>query len=944
MSFFARLFKRNEPKNLEAKIQSISRKSSDECLEIVARAKDVPPRVAAIRRLADSDTLLRLASQEESQQIETAARKRLGELLDSGQLTLEELTQKVKEEEHLFQICAFSRTAGSRLLESITDENLLLQLAQNAGTTQLRQLAAEKIESRVILEKLEKTARAKDKAVLKIARRKLQVFKNEIAEQTSRNRQIKLLCQQMEQLANRDPDSVFEIRCRQLEESWALLSGFADEQDAHRFALALSVCQGLLQKHAANIRDEQVQLQEVEHAQVGLQAALINLQLKLAELYQSAEPDPATGPADTAALKSAWQSALDSAASQGLDVRAYRQMGADLCNAIDALLQQLAAHGPLEQLSHSLLNADLDGGKLSHQTIKSMLGHARLLRDVPTPSIITETEKLLAEWRNHQHEHEDRSRQDIREIGELVRRGQWAVSRGFISRSNAILRDLEDKLSTAKDIPASVATKIESFRSAVKKLGDWQDFAVTPKKQTLIRQMEELVESKLRPLELSTRIQHLQQEWRNLSKGPRNNDDALWTQFHNAAEKAYEPCKLYFAEQASVREENAAKRTQLIEQLQRYHDAYDWGNANWPEVEKTLRMAREAWQSHWPVPRKLIKPLQQQFDEILENLFTFLHREYDRNKEKKKALVDRAELLAGTDNTYEAITEAKQLQSQWRTVGPCRRKDDQALWKKFRAHCDAIFERRQQESESSRQERNEARSQAELIIDQLENLLYLSGEAFLIAKTEIDELTRQFQEIGELPKEDSKRITQKFYAALDRIQAKTAQEKSDTKKQQWRQALVTAEALRHYELALSLEEDTEFLQEQAQRQLDAGVHWPVGVHDILQKRFERAAALTEEQRNESLKQLHELCIRSEIATDTPTPACDSGLRMSYQVGQLQVAMGQQRTDREVVMAEIIREWLAVPGIPDEEYQDLLARLDACWELKIAAPRSMTSTV
>ncbi len=944
MSFFARLFKRNEPKNLEAKIQSISRKSSDECLEIVAKAKDIPPRVAAIRRLADSDTLLRLASQDESQQIETAARKRLGELLDQGQLTLEGLTEKVQEEEQLFQICAFSRTAGPRLLESITDENLLLQLAQNAGTTQLRQLAAEKIESRVILEKLEKTARNKDKAVLKIARRKLHVFKSEIAEQVSRNRQIKLLCQQLEQLANRDPDPVFEIRCRQLEESWAPLSRFADEQDAHRFAQALSVCHGILQKHAARTRDDQAHRQETEVAQTQVQDALVNLQRKLAELYQSADVSSATNSADSSALQSTWHTVLESAARQDLDVRSWRQMGAELCEAIDTLRQQLATHGPLEQLARSLLNADLNDDNLAHQALEAMLGHSRLLRDVPAPPILAETEKLLTEWRNHQHEHQDRSKQAIQEIGELVRRGQWAASRGFVSRSKSILRDLEEKLSTVKEVPAGVTTKVESFRSAVKKLDDWQDFAVTPKKQTLVRQMEELVDSKLRPLELSARIQHLQQEWRNLSKGGRNNDDALWTQFHTAAEKAYEPCKVYFAEQASERDDNAAKRAQLIEQLQQYHDAYDWSNANWPEVEKTLRMAREAWQSHWPVPRKLIKPLQQQFDEILDKLFAFLHREYDCNKEKKKALVDRAELLATTADTHEAITEAKQLQSQWRTLGPCRRRDDQSLWKQFRAHCDTIFERRQQETESSRQERNEAKNQAEQIIDQLENLLYLSGEAFLIAKAEINELTRQFQEIGELPKEDSKRITQNFYAALDRVQTKTAQEKSDTKKQQWRQSLVAAEALRHYELALSMDEDTEFLQEQAQRQLETGVHWPAGVHEILQKRFDTASALSDAQREDLLKQLRQLCIRSEIATESPTPAHDSALRMSYQVGQLQAGLGQQRVDHETAMSEIIREWLAVPGIPDEEYQTLLARLDGCWNLKIAASRSTIATV
>src|SRR5690606_10465743 len=105
MSFIARLFKKHRSDGLAKRVQSISQKNPHECLDIVLKSSEVPSRVAAIRRLADSDTLLKLASHDESQQIETAARKRLGDLLDSGDLTLEELTQKVQDEEQLFHIC-----------------------------------------------------------------------------------------------------------------------------------------------------------------------------------------------------------------------------------------------------------------------------------------------------------------------------------------------------------------------------------------------------------------------------------------------------------------------------------------------------------------------------------------------------------------------------------------------------------------------------------------------------------------------------------------------------------------------------------------------------------------------------------------------------------------------------------------------------------------------
>src|SRR5690606_26852302 len=196
-----------------------------------------------------------------------------------------------------------------------------------------------------------------------------------------------------------------------------------------------------------------------------------------------------------------------------------------------------------------------------------------------------------------------------------------------------------------------------------------------------------------------------------------------------ASQQAYEPCKVYFARQATIRDENAEKRQQLIEQLNSYLTDYDWNNANWADVEKTLRASREAWQSLWPVPRKQIKTLQQTFDSLMDRLYGLLNTEYDKNRQKKQDLVDQAESLAGYDDTGSAIEEAKRLQNQWRSIGRCKRRDDQQLWKLFRNQCDNVFERRNQESESSRQEQEAARLEAESIIDRLENYLFLSGDA-----------------------------------------------------------------------------------------------------------------------------------------------------------------------------------------------------------------------
>ncbi len=942
MSFIARLFKKHRSDGLAKRVQSISQKSPQECLDIVTKSSEVPSRVAAIRRLADRDTLLKLASHDESQQIETAARKRLGVLLDNGELTLAELTQSVQDEEQLFHICGYSLSAGSQLIERITNENLLVQLACNAGTTQLRQMAANRIETQVMLETLLKTARNKDKAVYRIAQKKMETYKDVIARQAERTREVKRLCHQLEQLAKHNVDDIFFARKSSIEEAWSEYSRFAEEEDSARYARAVSQCERKVQEFNAQKQAGVEQIQRENQARADLLQSLQQLTTFLQALVES-DIDPEIARAQLEELHTAFAQSLDETAARGINIEKETAEGRATFDAASAILNEYATHGALSALIADVRVAEPPAGQMQCEALRRVLAHAQIRGQLPGTESVGEAQQALDNWQQRLETRQDQERRAIHEAYELLRRGNWAVSRGFVSRSNAILRELETRIEKLESVPAGITTKIESLREEVVKLGDWRDFAVTPKKQTLIRQMEELQDSALNPVDLANKVQALQQEWKGLSRGGQNQDETLWQQFQAASDKAYEPCKAYFAQQATARDSNAEKRQQLIEQLNTYLADYDWDNANWADVEKTLKMAREAWQGYWPVPRRQTKALQQAFDGIMDQLYERLNAEYDKNRRLKQALVDQAESLLAFEDTASAIEEAKRLQSQWRSIGRCKRRDDQQLWKQFRGHCDTVFERRHQETESSRQEQDATLREAEAIIDQLENLLFLSGDAFNIAKSGIDDLTTEFQAIGELPKTHRKSITEKFYQVIDNVQAKIAQEKNESRLHQWRSALMAAEALRHYELAICMGEDTEFLQQQARLQLDSNERWPYQVGDTLQQRYEQASHIGAADSDQRLAALRELCIRSEIATDNSSPPEDSGLRMQFQVNQLQQGLGQRESATETVMADIINRWIAVPAVPDEHYQALLSRLDRCWNLKIAAATAKPAT-
>ena len=78
-----------------------------------------------------------------------------------------------------------------------------------------------------------------------------------------------------------------------------------------------------------------------------------------------------------------------------------------------------------------------------------------------------------------------------------------------------------------------------------------------------------------------------------------------------------------------------------------------------------------------------------------------------------------AEAIAESTDWQAALTGIKQLQADWKAVGPVRRNRAELLWKRFRAACDKFFERYGSRHQIAEQQRVEQR---EGVVTQIEAL------------------------------------------------------------------------------------------------------------------------------------------------------------------------------------------------------------------------------
>ena len=145
---------------------------------------------------------------------------------------------------------------------------------------------------------------------------------------------------------------------------------------------------------------------------------------------------------------------------------------------------------------------------------------------------------------------------------------------------------------------------------------------------------------------------------------------------------------------------NLAKKLALCEKAEALTQSTDW-----IATAETLKGLQAEWNAIGPVPNQQgpkdqSPDVARRFRTACDTFFTrrktdLVQRksEWAQNQQKKETLCARMEVLAESTEWAATFNEIKQLQAEWKTVGPVRRNKSEALWKRFRGACDKFFER-----------------------------------------------------------------------------------------------------------------------------------------------------------------------------------------------------------------------------------------------------------
>ena len=512
--------------------------------------------------------------------------------------------------------------------------------------------------------------------------------------------------------------------------------------------------------------------------------------------------------------------------------------------------------------------------------LKDAIGNLSWPDGFAEPEALTLARQVLGERRRLQAEEQKRIeaaraalKTNLDEFGRLIDDGK-------VSDAHKLAKTLTKPIS-AESTGRREKDRYTRLTGKLRKLDDWRNFATVPKREALCEQMQALgLDLELGEREKADQIRALQNQWKDLGAASSRREQELWQQFHGLANEAYAPCQRYFDELREQRESHLQACEAICEGLESAivsatassTDQATDQSVDWKSARMVASQARNQWRQFDDVPRSARRPIGKRYHNSITRLQQLIDAETEANHDIKQALIEQATALVTTNDDLDAaIRTVKELQTTWKTIGITEQRKDQKMWSQFREHCDALFARREEQSQVQREAyQAHAREGRELIQKIRDAASTKDGGAL------INNLRAEFEQLDGI----DHKLQKDFDSACNDLRRARSQKKELAVTQE------LAEARRRTELCRQVESGTPH--DSLIDQWDDSFVMNETVTTALTQRWQAAVAnnVQPEEQSANLTRAELLCVRMEILAAVESPPAARELRLRCQVEDL----------------------------------------------------------
>lgn len=226
------------------------------------------------------------------------------------------------------------------------------------------------------------------------------------------------------------------------------------------------------------------------------------------------------------------------------------------------------------------------------------------------------------------------------------------------------------------------------------------------------------------------------------------------------------------AEREAAKEAAYAARGQIVEAAEAIA-AQDVRRTQWKNSSEELRQLLEQWKAAQRSGPRIEKAREDElwkrfakarttFDRNRRQFFAELDSAQDQAKKVKEELIARAEALSGSTDWGRTAGEYRQLMEEWKAAGRARRRDDDALWDRFRAAQQVFFDARESQNRAIDEEYSKNLEVKMEILEEAEGLLPITDVKY--ARQALRGIQDRWDAAGRVPRSEMNRVEARMRA------------------------------------------------------------------------------------------------------------------------------------------------------------------------------------
>lgn len=292
------------------------------------------------------------------------------------------------------------------------------------------------------------------------------------------------------------------------------------------------------------------------------------------------------------------------------------------------------------------------------------------------------------------------------------------------------------------------------------------------KKQSIIEQLNSLIESNADINETISEFRRLTQEWRNIGKVAPEFANEIWKRYNILQEKFYDLIKINNELREYDFKKNLEQKTVLCEKA----EALD-NEKNIISAFQQLQLLHEEWKNIGPVAKELRESIWERF-KVASGIINKKHQQYfeDIKAKEKENLSKKILLCEAVENTDltslstfkqwdEASEHILKLQEEWKSIGFAPRKDNVKIYERFRTACNNFYKQKSLFFKTLKDDFSNNLKQKEALCEQVEKLKDSTNWNKTTKK--ITDLQKEWKNIGQVQKKYSDAVWKRFSEACD---------------------------------------------------------------------------------------------------------------------------------------------------------------------------------